>query len=421
MRNARYFHAAFRFRGLRWVLVWVLAWQVLPSISAEQPLDRRFFGIHLHRADGTTPWPFVKFGSWRLWDAGVDWGKLEPVSGQWQFDKLDRLMALAAENGVEPLLTLGVTPTWAASRPTEPFVYGAGGASEPRDLADWENYVRQVSTRYKGRLRHLEVWNEPKFSDVEPTKGAFFSGTVKDLVNLACAAKRVAREVDPNIRIVSPGFTGAGDRLERFLKAGGKQCIDVVAFHFYAATPEKMHQRISDVRRIMQQQGVGRLPLWNTEQGYEVVGPRAPVPGPLGFGVADEASEAAYIVRSYALAADADVERFYFYSWERVLDKSLQPKRSAQAVATAVRWLREARVSGCQASGQLWVCVVERSDRRAWLVWSTSGTVDWTIPPEWQIQAYEPMEGAGRVLMESTLPIGMAPVLLKQEALAWLL
>lgn len=393
---------------------------VTTAAVASEPLDARYFGIHLHRADTTTAWPFVRFGSWRLWDAGVDWAKLEPARRVWRFEKLDRLIALAEAHDAEPILTLGVTPTWAAARPHEPFVYGAGGASEPRDLADWENYVRSVANRYKGRLRYFEIWNEPKYGDIEPTKGAFFSGTVKNLVDLACAARRVAREVDPDIRVVGPGFTGAGDRLERFLAAGGGRCIDVVGFHFYGATPEKARERIRDVRQIMQQQGVGHLPLWNTEQGYEVVGPHARIPGNLGFEVPDEATEAAYIVRSLVLGADAGLSRFYFYSWERLLDKAGQPEPGAHAIAASVRWLRGARITGCHESDRFWICGLERTGRKAWLVWATAGVRAWRVPTVWQAKAFERFDGPAGVLADSRIEIGMAPVLIKQEALAWL-
>ena len=406
--------------GRRLLLAGSLLWIALPAAAAGEPIDARYFGIHLHRADTATAWPFVRFGSWRLWDAGVDWAKLEPARGQWRFEKLDRLMALAEANDVEPMLTLGVTPTWAAARPHEAFVYGAGGASEPRNLSDWENYVSTVANRYKGRLRYLEIWNEPKYGDIEPTKGAFFSGTAKNLVDMACAARRVAREVDPNINIISPGFTGAGDRLERFLTAGGGRCIDIVAFHFYAATPEKMRERIRDVRQIMQRQGVGHLPLWNTEQGYEVVGPRARIPGNLGFEVADEATEAAYIARSLVLGADAGLSRFYFYSWERLLNKSGQTKKGVHALATSIRWLRGVRIADCHESGKLWICGLERADRKAWMVWSTNGVLAWRVPTVWQAQAFERFDGPGGVLADPRIEIGMAPVLIKQEALAWL-
>ena len=47
-----------------------------------------YFGLHIHRivqtqpwypkGDRITPWPSIKFGSWRLWDAYVAWPNLEP-------------------------------------------------------------------------------------------------------------------------------------------------------------------------------------------------------------------------------------------------------------------------------------------------------------------------------------------------------
>lgn len=394
-------------------------WGAQPETSS-LTIGARYFGVHIHRADTVTVWPFMRFDTWRMWDAGVDWRKLEPVRGEWHFEKLDRLITLAEKNSVEPLLTLGVTPAWAATRPHEPFVYGAGGASPPRDLADWENYVRTVARRYRGRLRYLEIWNEPKYGDIEPTKGAFFSGTVKNLVDMACVAQRAARAVDTDIRIVGPGFTGAGDRLERFLAAGGGRCIDVVGFHFYASTPEKMRERIRTVRQIMQRQGVGQLELWNTEQGFEVVGPNARIPGNLGYEVGDEATSAAYMPRSFVLAASEGVRRFYFYSWERVLDKSGRPTRSAQSIATSIRWLRGARLIPCSETGNIWTCGLQRSGRKAWLVWSAKGEQNWRMPAIWQAKAFEPLEGMGGLIIDKAMRVGAAPVLVKQEALAWL-
>jgi hypothetical protein len=407
---------ALRRKGLT-VAFALVAFATLP-VMASEPIDARYFGIHLHRADTTTAWPFVRFDTWRLWDAGVDWAKLEPTQGKWNFEKLDRLMALAHANKVEPLLTLGVTPTWAAARPQEAFVYGPGGASEPRNLADWENYIRTVATRYKGRLTLLEVWNEPKYGDIESTKGAFFSGTVKNLVDLACSAYRVAKEVDPAIRIVGPGFTGAGDRLERFLEAGGKRCVDVIGFHFYVPKPEQALERIRTVRKIMRQQGVGHLQLWNTEQGYELL---QTMPAKLaGFEVVGEALEAAYIVRSLALGADAGLSRFYFYSWERLSHTRLSGA-ALQAMSTTVRWLRGGEISACQVSDGVWTCNLERGGRKAWLAWSANDKPRaWQIPPAWGANSFERYDGPSGVVSAPEIELTMSPILIKQDKWAWL-
>lgn len=379
------------------------------------PLPAKFFGLHLHRADSTTSWPFVRFGSWRLWDAGIDWRAIEPVRGQWRFEKLDQLMALAEKNGVEPVFVFGVTPQWASARPDEPFVYGAGGAAEPRDLRDWENFVRTVAMRYKGRIKHFELWNEPKYADIESVKESFYTGTLASLAQLGCSAYRVLKEVDPNNKLLTPGFTGAGDRLDRFLAAGGKSCSDIVAFHFYTSTPEKMLERIHEVKEIMHMHGIADRPLWNTEQGYEIVGPNVKIPGDLGFEVRDMETQAAYIPRALVLAAAAGVERFFFYSWERLLvEKETRPGVGVSALAMTVRWLEGAKVDSCVTQdAAVWVCSLSRGKYKTWMVWNTVGESNWMVPKDWRVTAFESANGRTGKINNYTIKIEKTPLLLK--------
>ena len=160
-----------------------------------------FFGMHIHRAVPTArypvpcAWPDVGFYGWRLWDSSVSWPALEPSSNQWVFATLDSCVALAEQEGAEVLLPLGLTPAWASSRPDEPSAYGPGNAAPPRDLEDWRNYVRTVATRYKGRIKAYEIWNEPNLEN-------FYSGTPEVMVNLAREAYSVLKEVDPSIVVV---------------------------------------------------------------------------------------------------------------------------------------------------------------------------------------------------------------------------
>lgn len=387
-------------------------------LVANAPVPAEFFGIHMHRADAGTPWPTVRFGAWRLWDAGIDWRAIEPVKGQWRFEKLDRLVGMAESNDIDPVFVFGVTPAWASARPTEPFVYGAGGAAEARELKDWEDFVYAIAMRYRGRIRHFELWNEPKFADSEPVHGAFFTGTLASLVKQACSAYRILKQVDPANRLLTPGFTGSGERLDRFLSAGGRQCSDIVAFHFYSPTPERMLQRIGEVRAIMEKHGIGEWPLWNTEQGYEIVGPHAQIPGRLGFEVADMQTQANYIPRAHALAAAAGVDRFFFYSWERLLDSDLRPSIGAAALNATVRWLRNSTVR-CTQSAALWTCALTRSGRNAWLVWRTDGVRQWQPPADWKVNAFELPYGTGGKIQSSVIEIGQTPILLKREPLAW--
>lgn len=396
-----------------------VATQVDPSSGALPP---EFFGLHMHRADTTTRWPFVHFGTWRLWDAEVTWNNIEPERGQYRFEKLDRLVELAQEHGVEPVFTLGVTPHWASARPSESSPYGLGGGAEPRDIHDWENFVRTLAIRYKGRIHYFELWNEPQYSDFESAKGGFYTGTLASLVNLGRSAARVLKEVDPGNRLITPGFTGAGDRLERFLAAGGKDFSDIVAFHFYALTPEKMLQKIQVVQQIMRKQGVWDKELWNTEQSYDVVGPTANIPGNIGDEVRDIETLAAYIPRSFVLAAAAGVKRFYFYSWERLLaEKETVPTVAANALGVTVRWLKGTSVDSCVSEdGAVWVCSLGRGGRKAWMVWNTSGESDWTAPKDWEVTAFESADGRAGRIHNGVIRLGQTPLLLKREPLIWM-
>ena len=378
-------------------------------------LHSEYFGIHIHRADRGTRWPFVPFGSWRLWASRVSWAKLEPYRGDWQFRRLDHLMNLADEHHVEPLLTLGVTPQWASARPYEPFVYGAGGAAEPRNLSDWEEYIRTVATRYEGRLHYYEIWNEPAESDFEPVKSAFFTGTVGDLVDLTCSAYRVLKSVDPTIQVVGPGFVGVPERLDRFLAFGGGQCIDIVGYHFYSLTPERMYQEVLHVRDIMSSHGLADDPLWNTEQGFVIDRKRK-----LGYQVADEETYAAYIPRAFVLAAWGGVDRFFFYSWEHVLTRGGSPTPMTRALAATVRWLLNTKVLSCdKRSDGVWSCALERNGQHAWLVWSVLGSRMWVPPDSWQAVGAETIGGRRTVLEGQSVSLGKAPVLVLQNMFSW--
>src|SRR6266851_5437660 len=81
-----------------------------------RPVPRQYFGMHIHYALDRTSWPSAQIGAWRLWDTNVSWAELEPARGEWHFEKLDRLVQLAAEHHTELILTLAYTPQWASLR-----------------------------------------------------------------------------------------------------------------------------------------------------------------------------------------------------------------------------------------------------------------------------------------------------------------
>lgn len=409
-----------------------------PAETSWRNVPRSFFGMHIHHLlrlpsenEPQTRWPMVPIGSLRLWDTRTRWADLEPVPGQWYFDTLDTYVDQAGANGAEILYTLGSTPKWASARPSEWCPYGSGCSAEPRSLTDWGNYVRQVARRYKGRIRYYELWNEPIFSDLpaDRDRHSFYTGDVQTMVDMAKVARQVLREEDPDARLAGPGFVGGADRLDLFLSMGGKDFIDIVAYHFYAldSTPLRITEDVRRVRAVMERNGVGQLPLWNTESGWEV---HASVQAtPKGTLRIDRPTAAAYVAQSLALGASAGLGRFFYYSWDSevsgfVDNKSGVTNAEAFVLQQAVRWLRNAEIGGCEtADSRFVICPLRRGERRAWMVWSRAGEHDFSIPANWGAVEYELSTGGLKRLVDTgstAIGVGSAPLLFKSDRSLWI-
>jgi hypothetical protein len=244
---------------------------------------------------------------------------------------------------------------------------------------DWENYVATVAARYKGRITHYEVWNEP--SD----KG-HFTGNLESLVRLTCAAYRVLKKIDPGIRVVSPASAGGGRHLEyldNFLRAGGKQCIDIVAHHFYVfrTEPESMVPLIRAVRGIMAKNGIEKMPLWNTETGWWIANgdgtPDHPMVAKGGWKKLNLENESgAYVARALILGRAEGIDRFFWYSWDNRYGLGMIEPTSGTQKPMVERWrntvelLIGATNLKCDQSGKQWTCAfANRAGARETVSW----------------------------------------------------
>lgn len=382
-----------------------------------------FFGLHIQRAATTTPWPPVPFATWRLWDAYVAWPDLEPQQGIWRFETLDKYLALAEEHKVEVLLPLGLSPAWASARPAEPSGYQPGFAAEPKEIQHWRDYVRAVATRYKGRIRFYEIWNEPNLKD-------FYTGSVDQMVTLVRESSKILKEVDPSITVVSPSATGAFGTpwLEEFLGVGGGQYVDVIGYHFYVTPepPEAMVSQVLRVREIMAKYGVASKPLWNTESGWLIENHKTEVkPKPGGFSkVLSDEEASSYVARSYILNWAAGASRFYWYAWDDFVMGLTEAdgtaiKPPAMAFAEVAKWLIGARMTSCTSdSANTWICQLSReSGYAAWIVWNPDRNLIFELPSSWGVRQKRDLSGLASDLSDSAkIDIGALPVLLEKPA-----
>jgi hypothetical protein len=371
--------------------------------------------MHIHhlispnRMIPATPWPSINVPEWRLWDAGVTWPDLEPSRGQWRFGTLDKSVEMAEQHHTEVMLTLGFTPQWASARPQEKSGYNPGWAAEPRDIEDWRQFVQTVATRYKGRIRFYEIWNEPNL------RNHYWTGSVEQMIALVHTARDIIKSIDRTSIIVSPSAAGAPGIpwFSDFLRQGGGQYIDVIGFHFYVSPspPETMLPLIQEVRQIMVENGVGDKPLWNTESGWS--GPK-PFPS--------EDLGAAYLARAYILNWAAGVQRLYWYAWDNHGWVSLETTESdsralrpaGRAYSILQNWLVGSRIMGCASNADhTWSCELNRDGSPQWVVWSPDGTKQFVLPVSWHVRTVTPLLDETHDLNTPSVVINPMPQLLR--------
>lgn len=193
-----------------------------------------------------------------------DWFRLEPQRGVFRWEEWDRLVGRAAALGLDVFATLAYTPAWASSNPGNPRV-----SDPPASTGYWTDFVRAVVRRYRGRVVHVQMWNEPNITE-------FWSGGMaRYRTEILEAGAAAAREAEPGVRIVAPGLAHLRDWAAWFrdaMRAEGQ--IDVVNHHHYSTSGREVLLELErdrpgqpSLRTIMRELGVDDRPFWLTETG----------------------------------------------------------------------------------------------------------------------------------------------------------
>lgn len=355
----------------------------LAATDAPQPVPATYFGAHMiHLFDSHhAAWPSVSIGAQRLWDTGIQWVDIEASPGVFDFSHMDAQVALARQHGATVLYTLGQTPPWASSDPNEPCYYGPGRCAPPSDSSNsWQWYVQSVAMRYKGQIEAYEIWNEPN--------GPYWSGTMKQLVELTRIAASTIHAVDPNALVVGPAITGylGGSGityLDELLNAGLGDAIDVVSYHCYLETsnsPEDLIILTREIRRTMESHGVYK-PLWDTESNWH------------GRTFPDDLAQA-YVARDALLHWCLGYARRYWYAWDIIGQPGLRFVQDDYATlapagiayGTIQRWMRDATVTDCKPdNNNIWSVTLQKDGKATHVVWlaADSGAAPLAIPRAW--------------------------------------
>ena len=362
----------------------------------------------MQNATTTTPWPTVPFAGIRTWDScEVSWSELNPSRGVYDWRHLDTLLNIAQSHGADVLYTFGRTPTWASENPSQKCGYDPGACLPPAHMEDWDNFVRAIATRSKGRIKYWEMWNEPNQHE-------YWSGDVPTLVTMVDRAYRIIKSVDPSAQILSPSAVGGiddtPDWMSEYFQAGGGAVTDIVAFHGYGkipAVPEYVVPLIDAVRAVTRKYGQDEKPLWDTEASW---GPVTHLPA------LDD--QIAFVARHFILQWSKGVQRYYWYAWDdesygTMWERPGKMRMTANAYQQVHDWLVDAKLTvPCEQDfNSRWTCQLSRTGGySAMVVWNPEGQVEYA-PPARFVQLRN-LEGETIPIRGSVL-IGKQPVLLE--------
>ncbi|MBM4084295.1 MAG: hypothetical protein FJ272_05855, partial [Planctomycetes bacterium] len=135
---------------------------VVPTPRADVQPDDSPFGMNTHSE--REPTPHLDRNYEMLARCGVKWVRLwwgwcmaEREPGKWDWAEFDRQLSLAEKHKLSPLVVL--MRYYSDDRQWT----GKVDLTTPAGLEKFASYVFQTVSRYKGRVRHWEMWNEPVY------------------------------------------------------------------------------------------------------------------------------------------------------------------------------------------------------------------------------------------------------------------
>ncbi len=375
----------------------------LANFSVSTEPAQRSFGLDIH--DAIDHWPSEPFSFWRLWDATVDWARVEPARGVYDFTRLDQYVKLAEEHHVQLIYVLGNTPAWSAQDPNATSNEGIPGASSPpTDVLDWQDFVRTVATRYKGKIQAYEIWNEANLA-------GYWTGSEASMLRMVQIAYSTIKQSDPAARVLAPSVVAQSglDWLSNFLSAGGANYCDAVAYHLYSTnkSPESLLKYYQDAVALGEQWGKA---VWNTEVGW----------GP--WGTFDETQSASFLARMLILQSAVGLTHIGWYAWDDrgawvhlyLVEPDMHtPTQAGVAFGQIQSWLNNTAIT-CSGESGTWRCeLIDSRGKKKYIVWNPDGTQTFTLPSTWQVNNVRDLQGGMHGIGGADIQIDSMPVMLE--------
>jgi hypothetical protein len=218
----------------------------------------------------------------RIWDqSGAAWNAIHTGVDTYNWDTLDALVAKAGTRTIS--YVIAACPRWLAKYPDNPHYapwLGPGSNSMPYSQDEANKFVWNLATRYKGRIKAYEIWNEPQLADF------LYPYNDTECNALASLTKRLFKTIkacDPAALVLSASVlpresSGGMNKARRYLAAMQRKDWNVDAFtcHIYPEAgygAARWGNMLQDVVSTLKSMNAPTSKLWVTETAFDLLGP----------------------------------------------------------------------------------------------------------------------------------------------------
>ncbi len=250
--------------------------------------------------------------------------RFEPHLSAWA--KYDHIVSLAEQYGLELIVRLSSPPEWSRAAGN-----AQGAFAPPDEYDDFADFAAAVAERYRGRVQHYQIWNEP---NIYPEWGEL-PVSPEQYTDLLCQTYGRLKAVDPEIVVLSGALAPTSELttrdlndfifLERMYQAGAGECFDVLSMQGYGLfsgpTDHRMrpivinYGRNQFIRDIMVRNGDAGKAIWISEMNWNTA-PNG-VEGAGTYGQVSEEQQARYAPIAYQRAQEdwpwVGVINFWFF------------------------------------------------------------------------------------------------------------
>lgn len=234
-----------------------------------------------------------------------------PYRSAWE--KYDHIVDLVERYGLRLIVRLTSPPAWSRHDGE-----ARGAFAPPDNPEDFADFAEAVARRYRGRVFHYQIWNEP---NIAPEWGSCPTCAVdpEAYTDLLCRAYRRLKAVDPRIVVIAGALAptlslnpyppnGLNDVvfLERMYRAGAGACFDALSVQGYGLWSGPTDRRIRPyvvninralyIRDVMVRHGDAHKPIYIAEMGWNAVPDWV---GDKRFGQVTEEQKARYLVEAF--------------------------------------------------------------------------------------------------------------------------